>query len=377
MFQKKINVLHFAKIISRNDFVDSIVSNLDPILFDVHVAVFKDASLTLTPLYKEKNIIGYNLNEPNARNIIKILPFLSGIIKDQKINIVHAHLFEEQFIAAILKVWHPKVKFVIGRHYSDEIYLLHSGIKRKVWITLENLANKKVDAIIAGSKMVKEILLKQNIKSEKIALIPYGFDFDDHRYQNNTPDQTLALRNQYQIKNEDLLFVNVGRLFKLKGQNLLIDVFFELKKKHKNIKLLIVGDGDQRTLLEAKVSEKGLQETVIFTGWLKDAHTLIAAADVIVHPTLSEMFSQFMIESMALAKPIIINNVSGVRDVITNNETGIICAHKFRDWFQSIELLINNKDLRLEIGKRAEEHVKKTYPINKIIKQYQQLYTDL
>ncbi len=42
-----------------------------------------------------------------------------------------------------------------------------------------------------------------------------------------------------------------------------------------------------------------------------------------------------------------------------------------------MELLINNKDLRLEIGRRAEEHVKYTYPIHKIIKQYQQLYTDL
>jgi glycosyltransferase involved in cell wall biosynthesis len=372
----KVNVLHFAKIVSRNDFVDSIVSNLDPLLFNVYVVTFEDISITFTPVYKEKRIKHYNLNEKNARNFLKLVPAISKIIRQHNISIVHAHLFEEQFIAAFLKLRHPKVKFVIGRHYSDEIYLLHSGIKRKVWVGLENFSNRMATVIIAGSQMVKDILIKQGVPSQKIASLPYGFNFDDYRYEKNTPEQTIAIRHRYGIEPNDVMFVNVGRLFKLKGQDLLIRVFASIYKKHSNIKLLIIGDGDQRQQLEQLVSHLNLEKVVFFTGWLKDAHTYISAADVVVHPTLSEMFSQLMIESMAQGKPLIINNVSAVPDVITNGVSGIICEHNFTDWEHAL-LLVMDEKLRKKIGHQAEQHVKQTYPIEVIIKDYEQLYLDL
>jgi L-malate glycosyltransferase len=377
MIRKKIKVLHLAKIVSRNDFVDSIVSNLDPGKFDVLVVTLTDSSLTFSPVYKEKGIPHINLNITNHWKFQQILPALSKIIKKHQVDIIHTHLFEEQFTGAFLKLRFPKLKFIIGRHYSDEIYLLHKGLKKKTWIAIENFANNKADVIVAGSQMVKKILLKQGIKASKIASIPYGFDFDDHRYQTNALEQTASIRETYNVKEEDILLVNVGRLFNLKGQTLLIDVLEDLCKKYNNLKLLIIGDGPDKKMLQDKVDAARLNDKVIFTGWLKNAHQYISAADIVVHPTLSEMFSQLMIETMALGKPLIINDVSAVQDVIKNKVNGIICQHQHEDWYNSISFLIENETIRTEIGKNAEEHVKATYPISSIKHQYELLYENL
>ena len=374
---RRIRILHFAKIISRNDFVDSIVSNLDTEKFEVVIITYEDTSLTFAPVFKEKGLEHINLNIRNAWHFHKIIPAISKIIKEKQIDVFHAHLFEEQFTGAFLRMKFPKVKFIIGRHYSDEIYLLHKNIKRKVWITIENFANNRADAIVAGSQMVRDLLFKQNITQQKIVSIPYGFDFTDYRYQKNSSEETASVRNKYKIGENDLLLINVSRLFKLKGQDLLIEVFADLYKNYPNIKLLIVGAGDERQSLEEKVKQLGLQEVIQFTGWLKDAHKYVSASDIVVHPTLSEMFSQLMIESMALQKPLVINKVSGVPDVIQHKWNGMICNHNHRDWFQALKYLIENKSIREEIGYNAEQHVKKHYQICDVIMKYQKLYEDL
>jgi glycosyltransferase involved in cell wall biosynthesis len=373
----KIKVLHFAKLVSRNDFVDSVVSNLNPDIFEVYVITFEDTSLTFSPVFKEKGIPHINLGQPNARNLARLVPAINKIIRKKAINILHSHLFEEAIIGGVLKVLNPQVKFILGRHYSDETYLLHHGIKRKFWLAVEGFANQKANIIIAGSLMVKQILERQKVRPEKIAHIPYGFDFGDYRYHKNRPEQGNAIKEKYNVGIGDLLLVNVGRLFHLKGQDLLIEVFAELNKFYPNLKLLIIGDGPDRKKLEEKVFALQLEDKIIFTGWLKDAHTYISAADIVVHPTLSEMFSQLMIESMALGKPLMINDVSAVRDVISHMQTGIICSHKKEDWKKHLEILINDQKLRDAIGAAAEYHVKDTYPIHKVIGQYEQLYLNL
>lgn len=375
--RKKIRVLHFAKIISRNDFVDSIVSNLDPEKFEVVIITFQDSSLTFAPVFKEKKLEHINLNIKNAWCFQNILPAISRVIKEKRIDIFHAHLFEEQFSGAFLKLRFPKVKFIIGRHYSDEIYLLHKNLKRKAWVAIENFANHRADAIVAGSQMVKDLLLKQNISEQKIASIPYGFDFTDYRYQKNSSEETEEIRKKHMVEENDLLLVNVGRLFKLKGQDLLIEVFAELYKIYPHLKLLIVGDGDERATLQNMVKQLQLQEVIQFTGWLKDAHKYVSAADIVVHPTLSEMFSQLMIESMALQKPLVINYVSGVPDVIIHKWNGMICNHNYKEWFEALQFLIENKNIREEMGYNAEQHVKRNYQINNVILKYQNLYEDL
>jgi glycosyltransferase involved in cell wall biosynthesis len=373
----KTRILHFAKIVSRNDFVDSIISNIDDQQYEKLVVTFEQTSLTLSPVFQEKSIKHINLNVYNARNFLKLVPALNRIIREYQIDIVHCHLFEESILSGFLKLLNPNVKFIIGRHYSDEIYLLHTGIKRKIWLSIEGFANNMADRIIAGSQMVFDILCRQKVPAQKVACIPYGFDFDDHRYKKNSVSQTASIRSAYGIKDTDLMLVNVGRLFNLKGQELLIEVFADLCQSYPQIKLLIIGDGPDREKLQKKVNAAGLKDKIVFTGWLKDAHVYLAAADIVVHPTLSEMFSQLMIEAMALGKPLIINNVSAVPDVITHKVTGLICSHRHDDWRDAVRFLLEHPEERERIGREAERFVKTNYSIKDIIKRYESLYESL
>ena len=104
-------------MVSRNDFVDSVVSNLNPDIFEVYVVTFQNDSLTFAPVLKEKGIKSINLDVDNAFNFYKLIPALNRVIKQYDIQIFHSHLFEEAIIGGVLKLLNPKVKFIIGRHF--------------------------------------------------------------------------------------------------------------------------------------------------------------------------------------------------------------------------------------------------------------------
>ena len=66
---------------------------------------------------------------------------------------------------------------MVGRHYSDAIYQLSRGLRRRAYLGLESLVNRRASAIVAPSAAVARVLLAQGVDPAKVEVIPYGFDF--------------------------------------------------------------------------------------------------------------------------------------------------------------------------------------------------------
>jgi glycogen(starch) synthase len=99
---------------------------------------------------------------------------------------------------------------------------------------------------------------------------------------------------------------------------------------------------------------------------------------VVVHPTYTELFSQLMIEAMALEKLLIISRVSAVEDQIKNYETGIIITPRsVDDLYDAMKYTVDNPQKWEEIGKKARTYVLENLNIEKVIKGYEDLYTEL
>jgi L-malate glycosyltransferase len=376
--QRKIVVLHFARIVSKNDFVDSIVSNLDPEKFKVLVCTLRDEYITEPPEYDKRQITCVNLKINNELDYFNITRKLIKVIDEYKVEVLHTHLWHEALVGTFVKILRPKVKFIIGRHYSDEIYLNNRGLRLKSMIMVEKFRVSKCEKIIAASTFVKNILLKQGTPEKKIAYLTYGFTFSHPRYQPLPPEENKKTREELGVKENELFFINVGRLYHLKGQDKLLHAFARLVKEYPNVKLVIVGGGPEEDSLKKLCKGLGLEEWVIFTGRRADAHRLINASDVVVHPTYTELFSQLMIEAMALEKLLIISRVSAVEDQIKNYGTGIIITPGSVDeLYDAMKYAIENPEKRIQIGKDARVYVLENLNIEKVIKGYEKLYTEV
>lgn len=147
---------------------------------------------------------------------------------------------------------------------------------------------------------------------EDVCVIPHGF----HLLEPGQPRD--ALRGQRHLSEAQKVVLSVGRLERIKGQDVLLDAWPRVLKAVPSAELWLVGEGAQRHALEAQADALGITNTVHFMGQ-KDAACVaecMAAADLFVLPSRSEAFGIVLLEAMAHALPVVASRVGGVPEVL-------------------------------------------------------------
>ena len=374
----RITVLHFTKIINRNDFIDIIVRNADPNKFRLLASTYQSFSNIEDPKYREEGIPHFILNIHHGWIDMFLGAWrLSRLLRLHKVDILHTHHYYESVIGMMACMLSGGTVQVVGRHYHDQFYLTTKGLKLWFYLFVEAIVNKFAKAIVVPSSLIVQLLVKQHVPDRKIKFIPYGFDFNAPRYNALNPEAVHNMRNSFGWSDK-FLIGNIGRHHPIKGQLYLLNAFEKILSKIPNAILIMIGDGPIHEELKEVVSDRGLQNAIFFLGWRKDAHELMNMMDVVVHPTLQEAFPQLMIETMALAKPLIITPVSGATDVVQSGVNGFLIP--FRDSKaieDAIYFVYYNKEKANEIGRAARAHVQNHYTIQNVVPQFEVLYESL
>ena len=147
--------------------------------------------------------------------------------------------------------------------------------------------------------------------------------------------------------------LTVGRLMKQKGFEVSIRAAKMLKENGGNIRWYVLGEGDQRSKLEALIQKLGLENDFILLGAVDNPYPYIKEADLYVHCSRFEGKSIAIQEAQILGKPIIVSDCSGNREQVTNGEDGLICAFDSKSIAKAIKELIMDKDLREHLGNNA------------------------
>jgi glycosyltransferase involved in cell wall biosynthesis len=162
---------------------------------------------------------------------------------------------------------------------------------------------------------------REGIDPRKLNLIPYGQSRT--RFDAVTAKEVASLREDLGLGARSLL-VCVGRLHPEKGHRHLLEAFAQLRSEGFSGVLCLVGVGAEEAVLRALVRSLRIEEDVAFLGWRDDVLTIIASADLVIHPSLHEALPSAVIEAVALARPIVASDVSGVRDVLGDSEFGLV-----------------------------------------------------
>jgi phosphatidyl-myo-inositol dimannoside synthase len=241
----------------------------------------------------------------------------------KRFDVVHAHwAVPNGFIAAgVCKS--RRIPLVVTLHGSDI-----SVSEKKPWFArLARNAFAEARVITAPSDDLLQRARRLGAKGE-LELIPWGADPDLFH-----PDPVAAqdIRRRYGLADEDVLVLGVGRFVRWKGFDDLVAGVARAREQVPRLKLVLVGDGDIRGELEARVAELGIESSVSFTGMAlrDDVRAYLAAADIVAVPSVhAEGFVDgqptVALEAMATAKPLVVTRVGGLPDLVRPGENGLV-----------------------------------------------------
>ncbi len=246
----------------------------------------------------------------------------------------------------------------IGK-YEMPKYLRYNPL---FWIALylvykkNNKSLKNIDKYIALSDYSIKILLKNNIAKHKIPKIPNLFDI-------------TVKKSEFKIKKNKINISYIGTLEKIKGTELLIKAFTKLNPK--NTYLSIFGEGSQKNYLK-KISNKNIN----FYGNIdyKYIPSIYEQSDIIIQSSLwPEPLPRVLFEATYFGKPIISTNSGGNEEFVKDSINGFLIKSQ-KELEDKMMILINNSQLRNEMGKNSKKifnnKFKKDIVIKKIIKEY-------
>jgi glycosyltransferase involved in cell wall biosynthesis len=288
---------------------------------------------------------------------------LRRIILQEKIDIVHVHLFKDAFIAAfaakfIASAKRPKI--VMTRH------LVKKG--KRSWIY--QWLYSKLDKLIFVSELAKnEFLQGVRLPDSKITAI-----------HNSIPDRTQAIqsidyRAHFGLSRECLLVGFTGRLVKYKGVELLIDIAENLGDR--NMAFFLAGSGDKEyvSFLKKTIGEKKLETRFFLLGFLDNTEAFIAKMDVGLLPSLwREPFGLSILEFMQQGIPVITSNNGAQVEFIEHEKTGLLVNPTVENVTNALIKLLDDKAYREKIGKNAKDFCAKDFSYDRFYNSIMQVY---
>lgn len=275
-------------------------------------------------------------------------PAIEKDFKTRKYDVIHVHhpMLIGDTAANLSKKYDIPLTFTYHTRYEQ--YLSYAGIIRRIEesskkanfrgavfrriirrINNELVPNyissfsKRCDFVFAPTPGMKEYLQKScNVPSEKLVILPTGLENEE--YEEDFAN-VKKIRNRY-IKNGEFLFVSVSRISHEKNIEFLIEAMERLKQKTDiPFKLLFIGDGPDRERLEKYCKDAGLSE-IDFAGQMPNSSIkdYCRAADAFLFASKSETQGIVIIEALAVGTPVIAVDATGVRDIVKNEENGIL-----------------------------------------------------
>ena len=227
--------------------------------------------------------------------------------------------------------------------------------QRKLVVKMARFSLKNADAIRSISTFTKEKALE--VAGNKPSYVFPTFT-----------NLSLFLNEPNPILGNYILFV--GALEKVKGIEYLLKAMVEVRSKHN---LIIVGEGSERDNLEGLARELGVADRVEFKGRLslKETKNIMKDCYCLLLPSLSEGLGRVLLEAGALSKPLVGSRTGGIPDVIKNNQNGFLVEPKnSHDLAEKLQILLNDKDLALKMGKQSREFVEQHFSNQRYIDAY-------
>jgi glycosyltransferase involved in cell wall biosynthesis len=273
---------------------------------------------------------------------------IGEIIKRENISLIETHGYKGHFLG-----WYAArrygVKWAAWAHgWTSE------DLKVRIYHALDRLTLSHADLAIGVSTPLYNKIKSFRKAGKKTALILNAVDLS----LVTGGDDPLTVRRRYNIDSQDILIGTFGRLSSEKGQIVLIKAFAQIAEKFPKVKLILVGDGPDRGLLEETVKQLKLSARVVFAGYQKEIRPFYKAIQFMVLPSLSEGLPNVVLEAMGFAIPVVMTAVGELPEFVEHRKNGwIVQKNSVELLAEAISEALQSEDLRRTVARNAKSMV--------------------
>lgn len=335
---------------------------------------YKVSLLTQTKeglLHEDAKNVGVCVQGLDSRlSFVSKIQFLTSFCKRHKIDAVFSHL-QQANIVAVFAQFFIEARVFIFRHHDYAV-----NFKEQLADQLINILSSRI--IVPSSGLKNLMLRKERVCERKVNIIHYTYDFST--YPKVDRIFVAELRKKYSAT---LLAVIMARHIKEKQHELVFEAISNLVEKGCDIKLFVLDEGPLTNQLKSWVEERSLGSNVIFVGYSTTFLSYLAAADIMIHPSISEASNSAVKESAIVKTPVVVSKgVGDFDDYIRNKENGFVLSNqgterRINEIKEIILFAIQNKAIISEFGEKLFLDVKTKFgtPVE-TAKQYHRLIQD-
>ena len=292
---------------------------------------------------------------------------MATVAENENLDLLHVHYAIPHSISAILAresiKSHRRLPVITTLHGTD-ITLV--GADRS-YLPITKYALEESDGVTAISHYLKEATI-EHFEFDRLEVIPNFVSPDEYR-----PKIDCDLR-EYLTPDGSPVLVHVSNFRPVKRPVDCVEIFARVLMKTK-ARLVMVGDGSERTNCIHRARCLGVADQCVFVGKQARIVDYLCASDVLLLPSEQESFGLAALEAMACELPVIASRVGGLPEVVDDGETGFLSPVGDVDKMANDAVrLLNDKKLRRQMGRRARESAISRYSTDKIIPQYIEFY---
>jgi L-malate glycosyltransferase len=293
---------------------------------------------------------------------------MATVAEEERLDLLHVHYAIPHSISAILarESLKPQRRLpVITTLHGTDITLV--GADRS-YLPITRYGIVQSDGVTAISHYLKEAT-RETFHFDDIEVIPNFIC--QHDYQRHGVE---SLRRQL-AEDDEPLMVHVSNFRPVKRPVDCVEILSRVLKRGIKTRLVMVGDGSERTNVEHRARCLGIADKCTFVGKQPKIVDYLSASDVLLLPSQQESFGLAALEAMACEVPVVASRVGGIPEVVTDEETGFLSAVGDVDKMaEDAGKLLLDKDLRVEMGRRAREFAVSRYRTDLVIPQYIDFY---
>lgn len=317
---------------------------------------------------------GIARRNPPALKLFRLLQRLAGlkkVINRFQPQILHTHHLAPLFHAnLLLRFGHRGVRWVHTEHNVPDLLNGYRSLPIRLTRSL-----RCPDILTGVSPLVVQCLTELSGTSrQRTVLIPNGIELERFASAATTSQPRSILG----LPQKGRLIGCVGNLRVEKNHQLVLRAMARLGPEEPETNLVLCGDGDQRSDLEALARSLGIENRVIFLGYRLDVPQILAALDLVLLPSCYEGLPLSVLEAWAASRPIIATTVPGIQELIRHNEDGwLVPPEDPEQMADGIRRILKDPVLGGRLSLSGRRRVFQEYGIEAMVVGYDRIYREL
>ncbi|HEV7768955.1 MAG TPA: N-acetyl-alpha-D-glucosaminyl L-malate synthase BshA [Thermoanaerobaculia bacterium] len=316
--------------------------------------------------FHEVNVTPYPLFDPYPPYTLALATKMAEVAAYEKLDVLHVHYAIPHAISAYLakQIMQGRIQVVTTLHGTD-ITLVG---RDESYLPITKFGIEVSDGVTAVSQWLKDETATNFNTRKEIEVIP---NFVDPARFHRTPS---AFCNAIGSRGEKII-CHVSNFRPVKRVMDVVETFEKIIASGVNGRLIMIGDGPERSRAEAYTRQHHLRDRVTFLGNLPNLEEILGGCDLFLLPSETESFGMAALEAMTSEVPVIATNAGGLPEVVIDGETGYLLPMGDTDAMaeRGIEIL-RDDELRTRMGKRARQVAVERFDEQKIIPIYREMY---